>query len=218
MLCDVQTPGGLWNQVLSADYSDKTILTDFSTFRARMAILDSFNSMALRLRACWDKYMGILVLLHETDMYDAYFSASSRTRKFKTLAKGWASSIAPDILRAITTVTRNWIVYATTNMRNNPTLPDADITAVNQVLEYLNHNNLEFPEPALDQMLTHIRLVDQIRTAEAHGPGLLRKWSLASLPPGASRDFSLYNYWNDFLHYMSGLHKTLSALVVDVRY
>ena len=121
-----------------------------------MTILDSFNSMALRLRACWDKYMGILVLLHETDMYDVYIRASSRKRKFKKLAVGWANCIAPDVLRAITTVTRNWIVYATAELRNNPSVPDATITAVDESLEYLIRNNLEFPEPALCQMLTHI--------------------------------------------------------------
>lgn len=213
LLSDARTPGGLWNQTLSVDYTDKTILNDFATFRARMAILDSFNSMALRLRACWDKYMGILVLLHETDKYEVYLKASSRKRKFKNLAAGWSVTISPDILRAITTVTRNWIVYATRELRDNPSVPDAAKTAADEILEYLSNNNLEYPEPGLTQMLTHIGAVDHIRTAEAHGSGILRKWSLASLPPGTSRDFSLYNHSNDFSHYMGGLHKALSALV-----
>ena len=213
LLRDAGVPGGLWNSVLSEHHSVNTVLNDYSTFQTRMNILDSFNSMALRLRACWDKYLAILVLLFEADQYDDFNSSSSRKRKFRKLAEGWTGRISPHIVRAITTVTRNWVVYATRNVRTDSCTSDVEKSHIDDLLDDLSRNNLDYPEPAIGQMLSHIEVVDRIRTAEAHGPGVLRKWSLSSLPPGASRDFSLYNYWNDFLHYRAGLHRTLYFMV-----
>ena len=211
MLKDSHSPAGLWNQVLSEHrHNPKTILGDFPTFCTRMEILDSFNSMSLRCRACWDKYMGILVLLHEPDKYEVFAKASSRKKTFTKIAREWAGIISPHILRAITTVSRNGLVHASKHLANK--LTKEQIEATKRCIEYFLLYDLNYPDPAVDLMTQHIDSVDHIRTPEAHGTGVLRKWSLGSFSPDISKDFSLYNHSNDFSVYMNGLHRS----VIDV--
>ncbi len=211
-LKDSHSPAGLWNQVLwEHRHSPKTILEDFSTFCARMDILDSFNSISLRLRACWDKYLGILVLLHEPDKYEVYARATSRKRKFTKIAREWEGNISRHIVQAITTVFRNRLVHA--HKLFGDKLTKKQIEETNRCIEFFLHHELKYPDPAVDLMTQHIDSIDQVRTPEAHGTGVLRKWSLASLPPDVSKDFSLYNHSNDFSVYMNGLHRSVTDLV-----
>ena len=172
-----------------------------------MDILDSFNSMSLRFRACWDKYLGALILLHEPTKYDTYIGASSKKRTFVKLAKKWEGIMSRHIVRAITTVSRNGLIHWSSHAAFKFT--NEQRTALEQCIEYFLHHNVDYPDPAIDLMSQHINSIDSIRTAEAHGTGLLRKWSLSSLSPATSRDFSLYNYSNDFSCYMRGLHDLL---------
>ena len=111
------------------------------------------------------------------------------------------------IVRAITTVSRNGLVHWSSHAAFKFT--NEQRTALEQCIEYFLHHNVDYPDPAIDLMSQHINSIDSIRTAEAHGTGLLWKWSLSSLSPATSRDFSLYNYSNDFSFYMRGLHDLL---------
>ena len=100
MVKESHLPAGLWNEVLSEHRNDpKTILDDFVTFRTRMDVLDSFNSITLRCRACWDKYLGALVLLHDPANYDRFAKASSRKKEFAKIAQKWRPLISSHILR-----------------------------------------------------------------------------------------------------------------------
>ena len=208
MVRESHLPGGLWNEVLLEHREDpKAILDDFRTFSTRMNILDSFNSISLRCRACWDKYLGVLVLLYDPDNYDKFAEAPSRKKAFGRIAQAWKPSISCHILRAITTVSRNGLIHASKCMAGSCT--QQQMEEARQCIEYFLHNDVDYPEPALNLLGEHIQTVDRIRTSEAHGTGLLRKWSLASLPPNISRDFALYNYLNDFSVYMGGLHRAL---------
>ena len=212
MLKDGHLPAGLWNQELYRHrHAPKTVLGDYSTFCTRMRILESFNSMSLRLRACWDKYMGILILLHEPDKYEPYAKASSRKRTFVKIAREWNGIISPHIVRAITTTSRNGVVHAMKHLAKS--LTSDQIAYANKSIDYFRDHDLDYPDPAVDIMAQQIDSVDHIRTSEAHGTGMLRKWSLASLSPDKSRDFSLYNYSNDFSHYMHGLHRSVLDVV-----
>ena len=214
MVKDSHLPAGLWNEVLSEHRSDpKSILEDFPTFRARMDVLDSFNSIILRCRACWDKYLGALVLLYDPASYDKFAEAPSRKKAFAKIAQEWRPLISSRILRAITTVSRNGLLRASEHMAKSFTKQQME--EVSQCIEYFLHHDVDYPDPALNLMSQHIESVDRIRTSEAHGTGLLRKWSLSALPPNASRDFAIYNFLNDFSAYMGGLHRTLLDIVDD---
>ena len=148
MLRNSLTPAVLWNQVLSSNRDDpKSILDDFPTFCARMEILDSFNSMSLRMRACWDKYMGALILFHEPDKYDTFVDASSRKKTFAKIASEWKDAVSPHILRAITTVFRNQLAYARKELSG--ALAREQMEAIVAGIDDLAKNELDYPEPGL---------------------------------------------------------------------
>ena len=73
-------------------------------------------------------------------------------------------------------------------------------------------HGIPYPEPTLDFVMHIIEQLDQIRSVEAHGPGILRKSSLAMLPLEESRDFGLINHWNIANVMMHGFRETILDL------
>jgi len=65
--------------------------------------------------------------------------------------------------------------------------------AAKQLQPYAEQD-LPFPDPFLGILGEIVNQVDAVRTPEAHGAGLLRKWTLANLPLDRSRDFGLMNH------------------------
>lgn len=175
-------PAGIWNQELLGRIDNpKGILDDFSIFRSRMDILDSFNSISLRFRACWDKYLGILILLYAPDKYERFATSSSRKRMFGKIGRQCGNVISSHILRAITTVTRNGLIQTSKLMANSFT--EEQMRELRDCIEYFRCHDVDFPDPAVDLLSQRIEALDRIRTSEAHGTGMLRKWSLAPLSP-----------------------------------
>ena len=73
----------------------------------------------------------------------------------------------------------------------------------------MEKEGIAFPSPFIETFLELIENLDIIRTAEAHGTGMLRKWSLSTLPLEKTRDFGLINHWNMANDFMKALQKTL---------
>ena len=194
MHVDVGVCAGLWNDRFSPKHPQvESVLQEFHKFSGKMDILCSFNSFAFRCRSFWDKYLGILILLYEEDKYDQYYKARSRKRAFRKIAAGWgeiSSHIRISLARTV-------------NMLNNR---DGSRTTQRKVME---KEGIAFPSPFIETFLELIESLDIIRTAEAHGTGMLRKWSLSTLPLDRSRDFGLINHWNMANNFMKALQKTL---------
>ena len=194
MHVDVGVCAGLWNERFSPKHPQvESILQDFHKFSGKMDILCSFNSFAFRCRSFWDKYLGILVLLYDEEKYNQYYKGQSRKRAFRKIAAGWleiSSHIKISLARTV-------------NMLNSQ---DGSRTAQGTDME---KEGIAFPSPFIETFLELIENLDIIRTAEAHGTGMLRKWSLSTLPLEKTRDFGLINHWNMANDFMKALQKTL---------
>lgn len=68
-----------------------------------------------------------------------------------------------------------------------------------------------------DNLLGIIDNLNQIRTAEAHGTGTLRKWVLAQLSPGESKEAWLIVNFNASVYFMNALRETLRDLARSAR-
>ena len=194
MMRDCGSSAGVWNQRFSPDKPQvETVLKDFNKFSGKMDILYHLTSFSFRCRAFWDKYMGILILLYDEKNYDRYCEARSRKNMFKKIAKQW-STFSPHIQKCLAKVLHDRQVQV--GPRNKTTeLPKDDA--------------LPFPDPFLSIMSELIEELDNIRTAEAHGTGRLRKWSLSMFPLDKSRDFGLINHWNIANSFMHAFRQTI---------
>ena len=69
--------------------SDSVPLLDDATFAGKMEILEHLTAFALRCRAFWEKFMGVLFLVCEEKRYDTFARAKSRKRYFANRAAEW---------------------------------------------------------------------------------------------------------------------------------
>ena len=194
MHMDVGKCAGIWNERFSPKHPQiDSVLQDFHKFSGKMDILCSFNSFAFRCRSFWDKYLGILILLYDEEKYDQYFKGQSRKKTFKKIANEW-SEISPHIRKSLSKI----VVDQNREKGENATLK-----------RELSNLDIAFPSPFIEMLLELIEGLDTVRTAEAHGTGMLRKWSLSTLPLERTRDFGLINHWNIANDFMKALRKTL---------
>ena len=144
--------------------------------------------------------MGILFLLYEWNKYESFVKAKSRKNYFVKNAKQWPE-ISLHFRKCLTNVVRTWLIHS--DQREAAKEVD-DLELI-----------IPFPDPFLKIVGDMIGMVDDIRTPEAHGSGLLRKWSLANIPIDKSRDFSLINHWNVANGFMHALRETINDCFVQ---
>ena len=174
-----------------------SVLDDFDLFSGKMDILYCLSAFSFRIRAFWDKYMGVLFLLYENQKYEKYVKAASRKAFFIRHAKEWPD-ISVHLRKCLTNIVRTWLIHS--GQREAAKEIDSGKLCVT------------FPNPFLEILGGVIEMVDAVRTPEAHGAGFLRKWTLANLPIDRSRDFALMNHWNHGNEFMQALRTTIAEL------
>ena len=200
-LKDVHLAGGRHNQLHnSGKLASASVLEDFELFSGKLDILCALSALSFRVRAFWDKYMGILFLLYEHDKYEKYVKAGSRKAYFIKNAKDWPD-ISLHFRKCLTNIIRTWLIHSEQRKAAK------EIDNLNLIVP--------FPDPFLKIVGDVIAMVDDIRTPEAHGSGFLRKWSLANIPIDRSRDFSLINHWNVINEFMHALRATIGDYSVQ---
>ena len=199
MMRDVHGAANVWAGRFSpARSKPASVLDDFSAFAGKLDVLHNMTSFAIRCRAFWDKAMGILFLLYDDSKYEAFARSSSRKRFFRKRAADWPP-LSPQLLNALSDV--DVAVLAA-----QPGLPDLAITP-------RSVPSVDSIPPFHEHLVQVIDTLDTVRTAEAHGAGMLRKWSLAMLPLHESKDAWLINHWNIATGFTHGLRRTLLDLV-----
>lgn len=78
--------GGLYNEELH--FEKLPVRTNEEILGSKVRFLENINAFVLRLRALWDKLMGILVLKFCPDSYPKFTSAGSRKTEFAKLMSG----------------------------------------------------------------------------------------------------------------------------------
>ena len=174
-----------------------SVLDDFSAFAGKVDILYNMTSFALRCRAFWDKAMGILFLLYDESRYQAFSRSPRRKGFFTRQAASW-SSISPHLLRSLDKVD-------VADLAAQPGLPDLAITPRRMP-------PAGCVPPFVEHLAQIIDSLDEVRTAEAHGPGTLRRWSFAMLELHESKDAWLINHWNIATGFTHALRRTLLDL------
>ena len=199
MMRDSLGAAGVWNQAFSPGHPNPTSVLDrFDSFAGKIDILYNLAAFAFRCRSFWDKFMGILFLLYDEDNYESFVKAKSRKKYFKERAGSW-SSLSPHIRQCLTKVYGDIVSVA---LKRG--IPDRAAGPP------LSREVRATIAPVFPQDLVRlIDALDDIRTAEAHGTGTLRKWSLAMLPLDESRDFSLLNHWNIANSFMHNIRRVL---------
>ncbi len=195
MMKDVNLAGGIYNQLHSRGrIASGAVLQDFELFSGKTDILYALSALSFRIRAFWDKYMGVLFLLYECRRYEKFVKAKSRKSYFFKHARDWPE-ISLHFRKCLTNIVRTWLIHSEKR----------------EAAKEIDNRNLiiPFPDPFLKIMGDVIGMVDDIRTPEAHGSGLLRKWTLANLPANRSKDFSLINHCNVASEFMSALRATI---------
>ena len=91
MQIDISSVAGVHNLKFAPGRpnSDFVPLFDDGTFAGKMDILEHLTAFALRCRAFWDKFMGVLFLVCEEEKYDKFARAKSRKRYFANRAAEW---------------------------------------------------------------------------------------------------------------------------------
>ena len=174
-----------------------SVLDNFSLFARKMDILYSLSAFSFRIRAFWDKYMGVLFLLYESQKYEKYIKSKSRKKFFIRHAQEWPE-ISIHLRKCLTNIVRKWLVQ---------------LGRTEEVKKLDDEKQcIGFPNPFLNEMAAVIEMADAVRTPEAHGAGYLRKWTLANLPLDKSRDFGLINDWNYGNNFMRALRTTIAEL------
>ena len=196
MMKDFLLAGGTHNRLHDAGKTElKSVLNDFQLFAGKMDILYSLSAFSFRIRAFWDKYMGVLFLLYAHQEYEQYIKARSKKAFFIKHAKEWPI-ISDNLRKCLTSIVKMWL------MRSGQRESDEEIDKLSLCIS--------FPEPFLKIFGDIVEMVDAVRTQEAHGAGFLRKWTLANLPIDRSRDFALMNHWNHGNEFMQALQTTIA--------
>lgn len=177
-----------------------SVLDDLGLFSGKMDILYSLSALSFRIRAFWDKYMGVLFLLYQHEEYENYIKARSRKAFFIEHAKEWPE-ISVHLRQCLTNIVKGLLIHS--GQREAAREIDSEKFCIS------------FPDPFLGILGEMIEMVDAIRTPEAHGAGRLRKWTLANLPIDRSRDFALINHWNNGNEFMQALRTTIADLAAD---
>ena len=196
MLKDSLKAGGTHNRLHETGKTElESILDDFDLFSGKMDILYSLSAFSFRIRAFWDKCMGVLLLLYEKQKYEKFIKSKSRKRFFIQQAKEWPE-ISIHLRKCLTNIIRTWLIHS----------------GQGKATKEIDGNKLcvPFPDPFLQILGEIIEMVDTVRTPEAHGAGFLRKWTLANLPIDRSRDFALMNHWNHANEFMQALRTTIA--------
>ena len=196
MMKDSLLAGGTHNRLHDKGKTAlRSVLDDFELFSGKVDILYALSAFSFRMRAFWDKYMGVLFLLYENKKYDNYVDAPSRKKFFMRHAQEWPE-ISVHLRKCLTNVVRTWLITA----GQREAVRDIDNWKL----------CVPFPDPFLAILGEIIAMVDAVRTPEAHGAGFLRKWALANLPIDKSRDFALMNHWNMGNEFMHALRTTIA--------
>ena len=177
-----------------------SVLDDFELFAGKMNILYSLSAFSFRIRAFWDKYMGVLFLLYKSQKYEEYIKSKSRKKFFIQHAQEWPT-ISVHLRKCLTNIVRKRLVHL--GQKETAKIIDDEKLFVS------------FPKPFLSVMGKIVEMVDVIRTPEAHGAGFLRKWTLANLPIDRSRDFALINHWNNGNEFMQALRTTFAEFAAS---
>ncbi len=173
-----------------------SVLDDFELFSGKVDILYVLSACSFRMRAFWDKYMGVLFLLYEHKNYDKYVDGRRRKNFFMGRAREWPG-ISVHLRKCLTNIVRTSLIHS----------------GQREAVRDIDNQNLcvPFPYPFLKILDTIIAMVDAVRTHEAHGAGFLRKWTLANFPIDKSKDFALINHWNIGSAFMHALRTEMAA-------
>ncbi len=177
-----------------------SVLDDFELFSGKMDILYSLSALSFRIRAFWDKYMGVLFLLYENQKYEQYIKARSRKAFFIRHAREWPE-ISIHLRKCLTNIVKMGLIHS----------------GKREAAKEIDDGKLyvPFPDPFLKIFNRIIEIVDIIRTPEAHGAGFLRKWTLVNLPINKSRDFALMNNLNHVNEFMQALRRTIAEFAAQ---
>ena len=173
-------------------------MDDAHVFAAKFDILHTSIGFAVRCRAFWDKAIGILFLLYDDTRYDSFVKAKSRRKFFRKRAVQWPP-ISDHIANALKKV----------DVDELASLPGAPDYATKPPFQ----GSPDSAPPFHEHLLQIVDTLDEVRTAEVHGAGILRKWSLAMLPLDESKDAWLINYWNIANRFIRALRHALLDLV-----
>ncbi len=198
MMKDMLSAVSIHNRLKDTGKIDSnSVFEDYELFFGKMNILYSLSAFSFRIRAFWDKYMGVLFLIYENQKYEKYIKAKSKKSFFIRHAKNWPE-ISPNLQNCLTNIVRTWLIHLKKM----------------EVVKEIDSGNvcIQFPYPFLNVFGEIIEMVNTVRTPEAHGAGVLRKWTLANLPLDKSKDFGLINHWNNANEFMQALRTTIAEL------
>ena len=199
MMRDVHGAADVWaGRFGPASPKPASVLDDSHAFAGKLDILYNMTSFALRCRAFWDKAMGILFLLYDNSNYQEFAGSASRKRFFQKRAGSWPP-LSSHLLRSLDNVD-------VVDLAAQPGLPDLAISPPHRPRVASNPPFYEHLPQIIDT------LDNNVRTAEAHGAGTLRKWSFAMLPLHESKDAWLINHWNIATGFTHALRRTLLDL------
>ena len=196
---------------------EPSVFNDSALFASKMDMLGAYTSLAYRCRAWWDKFMGVLILMRAEEKYERYMKKGrSRAKAFQKIAVEW-EGFSPQLHSAFKNMLRTLLIHAKRKLMeetdfhghpNEKQLESLRNTEISEIIRDFESNDLEY-ETILGFIGDIIDSLNEIRTAETHGTGMLRKWSLGSIPLSQSRDASLINHYNFINEIMHGLRQTL---------
>ena len=197
MELDMDSAVRVWNEnfATGAPFAEADPHVDADAFLARFDRLDHLTSFTLRCRAFWDKFIGVLFLLYDDERYEQCLQATSRRKFLKKQAVNWPALSGP-LLRCL----------GRSEIQN---------FAMGEGFPNLAHSRssnavVRAREPSFpDDLLRIVDSIGEIRTAEAHSTGTLRKWILAMLAPVDSKESWLIVHWNATHYFMVALRETL---------
>ena len=153
---DMSLSGGTNNQLNNrGKIASTSVLEDFELFSGKIDILYALTALVFRLRAFWDKYMGMLFLLYDCQKYEKFIKAKSRKNYFVKSAHDWPI-ISLHFQNCLTNIVRTWLIHS------------GQMDAAKEI----DNRNLivPFPDPFLKIMGDLIRMVDDIRTQRRTAP------------------------------------------------
>lgn len=160
--------------------------------------------------------MGVLILMRAEEKYDRYMKGRSRAKAFQGIAAEW-EGLSPQLHKAFKNMLRTLLIHAKREMSaetglhghlNEQQVESLRKTVIPEMIRDLESKDLEYAI-ILEFMRSIIDALNEIRTPEIHGTGMLRKWSLGSVPLSQSRDTSLINHYNFINEIMHAFRQTL---------